>query len=259
MYYEQTRTSRAVQTFNGLATGRILVVDDDKAFGCFMLAALETRGHEVDWAGSIQDGLASMYAARYDLVIIDLHLPDGSGIDMLRDATDDGLLADSAAIILTGHEFDEPDDIRVFHKPLELDPFLDQMGKVVAHAQTRRRQSGRRGPAASRGTANDSRRSLPPRAPKIELVLYTSPASEKCRKAMRTVNNVLEQYDVAQVNFSVCDISRNSTKADEDAVVFTPTLVKRGPGPRTWIIGNLDQPDLLVDLLDVSGVERKRD
>jgi hypothetical protein len=42
-------------------------------------------------------------------------------------------------------------------------------------------------------------------------------------------------------------------------VLFTPTLVKRGPGPRTWIVGNLDQPELLTDLLDVSGVERKRD
>ena len=41
--------------------------------------------------------------------------------------------------------------------------------------------------------------------------------------------------------------------------VFTPTLVKRGPGPRTWLIGNLDHADLLVDLLDVSGVDRRRD
>ena len=40
---------------------------------------------------------------------------------------------------------------------------------------------------------------------------------------------------------------------------YRPTLVKRGPGPRTWIVGNLDQDELLVDLLDVSGVDRKRD
>jgi KaiB domain len=42
-------------------------------------------------------------------------------------------------------------------------------------------------------------------------------------------------------------------------VVFTPTLVKRGPGPRTWIVGNLDQPELLVDVLEVSGGDRKKD
>ena len=47
--------------------------------------------------------------------------------------------------------------------------------------------------------------------------------------------------------------------ADEDAVVFTPTLVKRAPGPKTWIIGNLNQPDLLIDLLEVSGVSRRKD
>jgi two-component system response regulator GlrR len=42
-------------------------------------------------------------------------------------------------------------------------------------------------------------------------------------------------------------------------VVFTPTLVKRGPGPRTWVIGNLDQTEVLIDLLDVNGVDRRRD
>ena len=40
---------------------------------------------------------------------------------------------------------------------------------------------------------------------------------------------------------------------------LTPTLVKRGPGPRTWLLGNLDRPELLVDLLEVNGVERRRD
>jgi hypothetical protein len=29
-------------------------------------------------------------------------------------------------------------------------------------------------------------------------------------------------------------------------------------GPRTWIVGNIDQPDLVVDLLEVSGVDRRK-
>ncbi len=254
MYDAQTHGSRTVQLQNGLAVGRILVVDDDKSFGGFMLAALESRGHDVDWAGCIADGLACLYSNRYDLVIIDLRLPDGSGMEFLRDATDDGLLSDSAAIILTGHNFEEPSDIRVFHKPIELDPFLDRIAGVVWLAKNR--QTSARPPAGHRGTSHD--RSRPSSAPKIDLVLYTSAASEKCQKAIRTVERVLERYNATQVRFSICDLSSSTAAAEEDSVVFTPTLVKRGPGPRTWIVGNLDQPDLLVDLLEVSGVERKK-
>ena len=61
------------------------------------------------------------------------------------------------------------------------------------------------------------------------------------------------------IAFTICDVANDPQGAEEDSIVFTPTLVKRGPGPRTWLIGNLDQPDLLIDLLDVSGVDRRRD
>jgi DNA-binding response OmpR family regulator len=258
MYWAQTRRSSAVQVIDNqsteIATGRILVVDDDRTFGGFMLAALQSRGHEVEWAGSIQDGLASLYACRYDLVIIDLRLPDGNGVEFLRDATDEGLLAESSAIILTGHTFDQPDDIRVFYKPFDLDPFLDKMGAIIFQTQ-RRRVGPKRPKGSAKAGANDDGRTGT--AHRIELVLYTSPASEKCQKAIRAIQDVLVNYNRAQVRFTICDLSRSS--GQEDPVVFTPTLVKRGPGPRTWIIGNLDQPELLMDLLDVSGVERRRD
>jgi hypothetical protein len=187
-------------------------------------------------------------------VIIDLRLPDGSGVEFLRDATDEGLLAESAAVILTGHDFEQPDDIRVFHKPLDLESFLDRTAQMVAQTR-KRRASPRRQTGLNRSSANDGHGD---NSHKIELVLYTSPASEKCQKALRTIYSVFEKYKASQVRFTICDLSR-SAGADDEPVLFTPTLVKRGPGPRTWIVGNLDQPELLIDLLDVSGVERKRD
>jgi len=243
---------------DALRCGRILVVDDDKVFGTFALAALESKGHDVDWAGSIQDALASMYAGRYDLVIIDLRLPDGSGLQLLRDATDEGLLADSAAVILTGHDdFEEPSDIRVFHKSHDLDTFLDRVDELVAATKHRRQYSGAARATRHRTIALDNHR--PSKSIRLELVLYTSAASEKSQRALRTVHRVLEKYNAAQVNFTVRDLSARPSSGDEDAVIFTPTLVKRGPGPRTWIVGNLDQDDLLIDLFDVSGVDRRRD
>jgi two-component system, OmpR family, response regulator len=258
MYYVETRNSRAVQTMDALRCGRILVVDDDKVFGTFVLAALESRGHDVDWAGSIQDALGSMYGGRYDLVIIDLRLPDGSGLQLLRDATDEGLLTNSGAIILTGHDdFEEPSDIRVFHKSHDVDTLLDCMADIVAATKQRRQFAGGARPASRPTLALDGHR--PPRGIRLELVLYTSAASEKSQRALRTVQRVLEKYNASQVNFTIRDLSSRPSSGDEDSVVFTPTLVKRGPGPRTWIVGNLEQEDLLIDLFDVSGVDRKRD
>lgn len=258
MYQRQTGAVSTVHPAYAAETGRVLVIDDDRVFGGFVLAALESRGHDVDWAACISDALATLYTKRYDLVIIDLRLPDGSGLDFLRDATDAGLLADSAAIILTGHTFaDEPSDIRVFYKPFELDPFLDRMADIIALTK-RRRAGGSRQPAPSRPTAHDDA-NRPARRRKVELVLYTSAASEKCQKAVKAVQAVLKRYDANQVSLTICDLSGHPEAGEADAVIFTPTLVKRGPGPRTWIVGNLEQPEILADLLEVNGVQRKSD
>jgi len=257
MHEVETRYSGIVQTVDAAVCGTVLVVDDDRAFGGFMLASLESRGHDVDWAGSIQDALASLYVRRYDLLIIDLRLPDGSGLQFLRDATDEGLLQGSAAIILTGHDFEEPNDIRVFRKGFELDPFLDRMAGIIAVTRKRRGPIGRPREIVRANAQDQPFR--PAKRPKIELVLYTSGESEKGQRALRTIQRVLTRYNAMQVGLRVCDLAQRPEDGDADSIVFTPTLVKHGSGSRTWIIGNLDQDELLVDLLELSGVERRRD
>ncbi len=258
MYIDRTAQVDSVHVTDAATVGCVLVVDDDAAFGRFMIAALESRGHEADWAGTAADALGSLYNREYDLVLIDSNLSDASGLDLLREATDYRLLENSSAVILAGHDFEEPDDIRVIRKPVDVDSFLERIGEIIA--QTRRRNGGtaaarRLSGAPSRG---GNSRVRPRSASRIELMLYTSAASEKSRKAIRAVERVLEQYDRSQVQFTICDLSERPAAGERDAVVFTPTLVKVAPSPRTWIIGNLDQPDLLADLLEVSGVDRRR-
>jgi hypothetical protein len=135
----------------------------------------------------------------------------------------------------------------------DIDAFLERMRELAGETRRRTRVPGGR-PTPPRGNASD--RSASP--PKIEMVLYMSAASEKSQKALRAIHNVLENYVAAQVKFSTCDLSKSPEGGEDDSVVFTPTLVKQGPGPRTSIIGNLDQEDILKDLLDASGVDRRR-
>jgi hypothetical protein len=37
--------------------------------------------------------------------------------------------------------------------------------------------------------------------------------------------------------------------------VFAPTLVKRSPGPRTWVLGDLADAAVVVDLLKMCGMK----
>ena len=73
-------------------------------------------------------------------------------------------------------------------------------------------------------------------------------------QAQSNMERVLAAFDRAEVAYSVCDLQQNPETADHDRVVFTPTLVKRHPTPRLWIIGDLRDGDIVADLLRTSGV-----
>jgi DNA-binding response OmpR family regulator len=64
--------------------GRILVVEDHKDLALGLRINLEERGYHVHVAHTIADGLARLRQVRPDLVILDLSLPDGDGLDLMR-------------------------------------------------------------------------------------------------------------------------------------------------------------------------------
>ena len=155
----------------------------------------------------------------------------------------------------SGEDIAEQGAEPVDHIQENVDAMFERM--LILAGETRRRMGGvpPKPPVLRRGRANDGRHDTPPR---IDLVLYTSAASEKSQRATRAVQEVLKRYDASQVKFALCDLSVAPQEGETDAVVFTPTLVKQGPGPRTSIIGNLESEEILCDLLDASGVDRLR-
>jgi two-component system, OmpR family, KDP operon response regulator KdpE len=64
---------------------RILAVDDDAQIRRALTAILRTRGYAVQLADSADDAVTKAVGQPPDLVILDLSLPDGSGIDVCRD------------------------------------------------------------------------------------------------------------------------------------------------------------------------------
>jgi DNA-binding response OmpR family regulator len=68
----------------------LLVVDDEPHIGLVLRPYLEQLGYRVSFARSLREARAAVKAAAPDGMLLDLHLPDGSGLDFLRDlrATD---------------------------------------------------------------------------------------------------------------------------------------------------------------------------
>jgi two-component system KDP operon response regulator KdpE len=62
----------------------VLVVDDDHAIRRFLGIALRARDYSVFEAGSAREAVAAVSTIRPDVVILDLGLPDGDGIEVTR-------------------------------------------------------------------------------------------------------------------------------------------------------------------------------
>jgi len=64
---------------------RVLIVEDEADIRRFVCMALASEGHEVFEADGVKRGLIEAGTRRPELVILDLGLPDGDGVDFIRD------------------------------------------------------------------------------------------------------------------------------------------------------------------------------
>lgn len=63
---------------------RLLLVEDDRSLGQTLKERLEKESYRVDWCKFIRDALQMTATNKYDLVILDVGLPDGSGYDLAK-------------------------------------------------------------------------------------------------------------------------------------------------------------------------------
>ncbi len=62
--------------------GKILVVEDERNLGQTLVECLEKEGYEAAWARSKAEADAEISSRRFDLALLDVGLPDGSGFDV---------------------------------------------------------------------------------------------------------------------------------------------------------------------------------
>jgi DNA-binding response OmpR family regulator len=81
---------------------RLLLVEDDAMLGDAAAAGLRQTGHAVDWVRDAPAATSALHAVPYDGVVLDLGLPRGNGLDVLRWLRGRGLTC--AVIIATARD-----------------------------------------------------------------------------------------------------------------------------------------------------------
>lgn len=63
---------------------RLLLVEDNARLAALVSEGLDKQGFAVDWSDTIDSAEHAQTVARYDLLLVDLGLPDGDGLDLIR-------------------------------------------------------------------------------------------------------------------------------------------------------------------------------
>src|SRR5262245_35907133 len=80
---------------------RILIVDDEENIGRSLRMILEREGYAVNVCKSVAEFTRHPDAGRADAYLLDMKLPDGSGIDLLKAVKQNG--ANAPAVMISGH------------------------------------------------------------------------------------------------------------------------------------------------------------
>lgn len=81
---------------------RVLLVEDDQVLGDAVREHVASQGYGVDWMRRLDDAREALATVTYELVLLDLNLPDGRGLDLLRDMRRQGSAV--PVIILTAQD-----------------------------------------------------------------------------------------------------------------------------------------------------------
>ena len=135
---------------NGTGTMRVLIVEDDAGIATGLAATLRASGYAVDVTATLALASAAVRVEPFDLVLLDLSLPDGDGLDWLRQVRRSGSVM--PVLIMTARDalpdrvvgLDEGADDYVV-KPFEPEELLARMRVAL------RRSEGRASPVLRHG------------------------------------------------------------------------------------------------------------
>jgi DNA-binding response OmpR family regulator len=90
----------------------ILCIEDDRFIGEMYVRSLRRAGYEVDWVVNGSEGLKAATSKVYDLVMLDVMLPERQGTEVLEELRGaEDKIPNSRVLVLTN--FDQDDESRL--------------------------------------------------------------------------------------------------------------------------------------------------
>jgi len=108
-----------------VASGRILVVDDDQHVRDFIVSSLRADGHDVDASSNGFEALRLLGRQWYDLIVSDLRMPELDGPSLYTEVTRRWPMSPPPVLFVSGLGNTSAYDgfLQVIHAPLLTKPF----------------------------------------------------------------------------------------------------------------------------------------
>ena len=114
--------------------GLVLVVDDDDDIRDATRDAMERRGFEVVAVGGGAEALAFLNFETPELVLLDLHMDDMNGWEVLGAIRDNPRFATTKVVVVTGSEAKVAPPTRVLRKPFKISELMSILDPTQAVA-----------------------------------------------------------------------------------------------------------------------------
>ena len=100
-----------------MAIKSLLVIEDDRFIGEMYVRSLKKAGYDVDWMVDGNDGLIAARNKRYDVILLDVMLPERRGTEILQilRGNGDDLIPNTKVIVLTNFDQDEESRLAMEH------------------------------------------------------------------------------------------------------------------------------------------------
>ena len=114
---------------------KVLIIDDNADITDMLAFYLEDNGYECKVVNEGKEGLETIKSGDFDLALLDLAMPEFSGMDIIKSLKGDNLLEKKKVIVLTASTLNE-DDIEslvrdgiraVLKKPISIDELTTVM------------------------------------------------------------------------------------------------------------------------------------
>lgn len=117
---------------------RILIIDDSHEIVELFVKVLTTVGHEVVSSYNGREGLEKIESGRFDLVFLDIAMPDFSGLDVIDGLIQSGKIGQSAVVLFTASSITDAEVAELvkkgvhscLRKPVRMEALFEKIEEV---------------------------------------------------------------------------------------------------------------------------------